>query len=65
MAMQGRRWGYLFDDRMQALLSDIGTFHEADAAYVSTLTHVLPRPAKEAILAGAESLIANGSVRLS
>jgi len=54
----------LFDDRMQALLSDIGTFHEADAAYVSTLTHVLPRPAKEAILAGAESLIANGSVRL-
>jgi len=55
----------LFDDRMQALLSDIGTFHEADAAYVSTLTHVLPRPAKEAILAGAESLIANGSVRLS
>jgi dihydroflavonol-4-reductase len=55
----------LFDDRMQALLSDIGTFHEADAAYVSTLTHVLPRPAKEAILAGAESLIENGSVRLS
>jgi len=55
----------LFDDRMQALLSDIGTFHEADAAYVSTLTHVIPRPAKEAILAGAESLIANGSVRLS
>jgi dihydroflavonol-4-reductase len=55
----------LFDDRMQALLSDIGTFHEADAAYVSTLTHVLPRPAKEAILAGDESLIENGSVRLS
>ena len=55
----------LFDDRMQALLSDIGTYHEADAAYVSTLTHVIPRPAKEAILAGAESLIENGSVRLS
>ena len=55
----------LFDDRVKGVIPDLGTFHEADAAYVSTLTHVIPRPAKEAILAGAESLIANGSVRLS
>lgn len=55
----------LFDDSIKVLMPDLGTFHEADAAYVSTMTHVLPRPAKEAILAGAESLIANGDVRLS
>jgi len=55
----------LFDDRVKGVIPDLGIFHEADAAYVSTLTHVIPRPAKEAILAGAESLIANGSVRLS
>jgi len=55
----------LFDDNIKVLLQDLGTFHETDAAYVSNMTHVIPRPAKEAILAGAESLIANGSVRLS
>ena len=55
----------LFDDRLRILIQDLGTFHEADAAYVTAMTHVLPRPAKEAILAGAESLIANGTVRLS
>ena len=55
----------LFDDKLRPLLSDLGTFHEADSAYVSNMTHVLPRPAKEAILAGAKSLIASGAVRLS
>lgn len=55
----------LFDDSIKVLMPELGTFHEADAAYVSTITHVLPRPAKEAILAGAESLIASGSVRMS
>ncbi|WP_026941196.1 NAD-dependent epimerase/dehydratase family protein [Hellea balneolensis] len=55
----------LFDDSVKALLAELGTFHEADAAYVSTMTHVLPRPAREAILAGSESLIASGSVRLN
>lgn len=54
----------LFDDSAKVLLPDLGTFHEADAAYVSTMTQVIPRPAKEAILAGAESLIASGAVRL-
>jgi len=55
----------LFDDSVRVILPELGTFHEADAAYVSSMTHVLPRPAKEAILAGAKSLIANGSVRIS
>lgn len=55
----------LFDDTVKVLLPDLGTFHEADAAYVSNMTQVIPRPAKEAILAGAESLIAHGEVRLA
>ncbi len=54
----------LFSDQLKVLRADVGTFHKADAAYVSSLTHVIPRPAKEAILAGAKSLIENGSVRL-
>lgn len=54
----------LFDDSIRVLLPELGTFHEADAAYVGSMTHVLPRPAKEAILAGAKSLIENGSVRI-
>ena len=54
----------LFDDRVKGILPDLGTFHEADSAYVSSITRVLPRPAKESILAAAESLIANGGVRL-
>jgi len=55
----------MFDDRVKGVLPDLGTFHEADNAYVSALTQVLPRPAKEAILASAESLIANGLIRPS
>ncbi|WP_409433329.1 NAD-dependent epimerase/dehydratase family protein [Litorimonas sp. RW-G-Af-16] len=54
----------LFDDRVKGVLPDLGIFHEADAAYVSSLTHVMPRPAKEAILAAAASLVANGDVKL-
>jgi len=52
----------LFDDRVKGILPDLGTFHEADSAYVNSLTHVIPRPAKEAILAAAKSLIANGMI---
>ncbi len=55
----------LFDDSLRPLLSDIGTFYTAEAAYVTNLTGVVPRSAQEAILAGAESLIAIGAVRLS
>ena len=54
----------MFNEGLKVLRADVGTFHETDAAYVSSLTHVVPRPAKEAILAGAASLIANGAVRL-
>ncbi len=52
----------LFDDRVKGILPDLGTFHEADAAYVTNLTGVIPRPSKESILAAAESLIANGDI---
>lgn len=54
----------LFDDRVKGVLPDLGTFHEADAGYVTTLTGVIPRPSKEAILAAAKSLIANGDILL-
>jgi dihydroflavonol-4-reductase len=54
----------IFNDNLKVLRADIGTFHEGDSAYVTNLTHVLPRPAKQAILAGAESLIKRGFVRL-
>lgn len=54
----------LFDDRVKGILPDLGTFHEADAGYVTNLTGVIPRPSKEAILAAAESLMANGDISL-
>jgi len=46
----------IFDDRLKSIAPDLGIFHEADAAYVGTLTGVMPRPAKDAILSAAESL---------
>jgi len=52
----------LFDDRVKGVTPDLGIFHEADAAYVTSLTGVVPRPSKEAILAAAESLIQNGKI---
>ncbi len=52
----------LFDDRIKGVLPDLGTFHEADSGYVTNITGVIPRPAKEAILAAAASLIANGTI---
>ncbi len=54
------RLGALFDDRIKGVLPDLGIFHEADSAYVATLTQVIPRSAKEAILASANSLIEQG-----
>ena len=53
----------LFDERVKGVLPDLGTFHEADSAYVNSITRVIPRPAKEAILAAAESLINNGAIK--
>lgn len=55
----------MFDSSIKSIVPDVGTFHEADAGYVSNLTGVMPRPAKEAILAAAESLIGNGKIVLS
>ena len=55
----------LFDERVKGVLPDLGTFHEADSGYVSSITHVIPRPAKEAILAAAKSLIDNGAIKPS
>ena len=52
----------LFDDRVKGIMPDLCTFHVADAAYVSALTKVIPRPAKEAVLAAAESLKSLGRV---
>jgi len=54
----------LFDDRVKGILPDLGTFHQADAAYVSSITGVLPRPSKEAILAAAVSMIENGDIKI-
>jgi dihydroflavonol-4-reductase len=54
----------LFDQSVKGVLPDVGIFHEADAGYVSSLTGVIPRPAKEAVLASAASLIENGQIKL-
>lgn len=54
----------LFDDRMKPYVPDLGVMNVADTSYVSALTKVLPRPAKEAILETAKSLIEQGKVRL-
>lgn len=53
-----------FDDRLITVLADLGIRHEADYAYVTNLTQVMPRPAKEAILATAEALIVQGLVEV-
>jgi len=52
----------LFDSRVKTILADLGIRHEADAAYVTTITQVIPRPAKESVLASAKSLIESGKV---
>ena len=54
----------LFDDRVKSILPDLGIFHEADNGYVTTMTQVVPRPAKQAILAAAESMIESGAIEL-
>lgn len=54
----------LFDDRVKGVIPDLGIFHEADTAYVTSLTGVVPRPSKEAILAAAETLIQNGKITI-
>ena len=55
----------IFDDRVKGIIPDLGTFHEADSGYVNSLTQVIPRPAKEAVLSAAESLMKNGVIKAS
>lgn len=54
----------IFDTSVKGIVPDIGTFHEADASYVTGLTGVIPRPARDAVLAAAESLIENDRIQL-
>ena len=51
--------------RVKILVQDLGKFYDTDMVYVNNMTKVIPRPAKQAIIEGAYSLIANGSVRIS
>ncbi len=57
--------GSIFDTSIKSIVPDVGTFHEADAAYVTGLTGVIPRPAKDAVLAAAASLVENGRVQFN
>ncbi len=54
----------LSDDRIKGVLADLGHRPDIDAAYVTSLTGVLPRPARESILATARALVENGEVEL-
>ena len=55
----------LGDDRIKGVIADLGHTPHVDAAYVSSLTGVIPRPARESVLATAEALVANREVELS
>jgi dihydroflavonol-4-reductase len=54
----------IFDDRVKGVAVDIGHWPEMDSAYVTSLTGVVPRPAKESVLATGKDLIENGAVTL-
>lgn len=47
----------LFDDRIKAVIPDLGTFHTADGGYVSEITGVKFRPAEESIVDSVQFLI--------
>lgn len=55
----------LFDDRVKGIVPDLGTFHSADTSYVTNITGVMPRPAKEAVIAAARSLAVNGDINVN
>ncbi len=59
------KFASLFDPSVNSIKPDLGTFHEADAGYVTAMTGVIPRPAKEAVLSAAESLIKAGRIQIS
>ncbi|HHL43063.1 MAG TPA: NAD-dependent epimerase/dehydratase family protein [Hellea balneolensis] len=52
----------LFDSRVKAVLSDLGTYHEVDNAYVTELTGVKFRPAKDSIIDSVKYLISIGKI---
>jgi len=52
----------LFDPTMGNILADIGVKPIADAAYVTQLTGIKFRPAREAVIAAGESLVKLGIV---
>jgi dihydroflavonol-4-reductase len=52
----------IVDPTLKSAVPDIGTRPIADSAYVTAMTGVSFRPARDAILASARSLIANGLV---
>lgn len=54
----------IFDDRVKTILPDLGHTPRANSAYVTSMTGVVPRPAKESVLASARDLVANGGVSL-
>lgn len=55
----------LFDGRVKGIVPDLGVFHEADNNYVTNITGVMPRPAKEAIIAAARTMAINGDISVS
>ena len=53
------------DDRVKTILADLGHTPTMDAGYVSSLTGVIPRPARESVEATADALVENGEVALA
>jgi dihydroflavonol-4-reductase len=51
-----------FDDRIKAVISDLGTLHTADTNYVSEITGVKFRPAEETIVDSVQFLIDSNRV---
>ena len=52
----------LFDRQLRSLLGDLGVAARADSAYVTTLTGVNFRPARESVVAAGQSLIEHGVI---
>lgn len=52
----------LFDDRIKGAIADLGTFHEVDNDYVTALTGVKFRAAKESIIDSCAYLIEQGKI---
>jgi len=52
----------LFDDRVKAVVSDLGTFHEADNHYVTDITGVKFRDPKQSVIDSCRYLIEQGKI---